>query len=338
VTAAPAPEFGEAGGKAAAEVRAAQQAFQAGQYDKAVASAQAALREDAASEPARKILAQALLGQKAADQVRAGDTALARGDVASAEAAAAEAVKVAPWDSRAVALQRRIAEVKARAQRDAESAAAAQRTAQINAALNDAAAALQAKQYDAAIAAYDRALALDPNSQPAQTGRQAAIGAKSLADAAASGPRPIAATVKSFVQGRTEAKAAPGGALVGFEDTAGVDVKQGTQSAGLPGAIVFEASPQAPKPGESFRVSAFLANEGAQPIPLTAMTVTTTVDGRPQRGRLPPVTATVAPGQRGLLFQMPSGMVWRDNTQSWSMEIALTTQRGETYRNTLTWK
>jgi hypothetical protein len=35
---------------------------------------------------------------------------------------------------------------------------------------------------------------------------------------------------------------------------------------------------------------------------------------------------------------MPSGEVWKQSTQSWTMEIALTTQRGETYRNTLTWK
>ena len=210
VTAAPAPDFGEAGGKAAAQVKLAQQAFEAGNYDKALAAAQAALREDAASEPAKRILAQAMLGQKAGDQVRSGDAALARGDVGAAETAAAEALRIAPWDDRAVALQRRIAEARARGQRDAEASAAAQRAAQVNAALNEASTALQAKQYEAAIAAYDRALAIDPNSQPAQTGKQAAIGAKSLADAAASGPRAGAATVKSFVAGRTDAKAARG--------------------------------------------------------------------------------------------------------------------------------
>ncbi len=337
VTAAPAPEFGEAGGKAAAEVKAAQQAFAAGNYDRAVASAQAALREDASSEPAKKILAQAMVGQKAADQVKAGDAALARNDLAAAEAAATEALKIAPWDNRAVALQRRIAEARARAEREAENAAAQQRAAQLTGALNEAATALQAKQYEAAIAAYDRALALDPNNQAAQTGKAAAIGAKSVADAAASGPRPGTVTVKSFVPGRTEAKAAPGGGLVGFEDSAGVTVKSGTQAAGLPGTIVFDASPQVPKAGEAFRISVFLSNEGSQPIPLSAMTVTTTLDGRPQRGPVPPLTSTVAPGQRGLLLQV-SGQVWRENTQSWSMEIALTTQRGETYRNSLIWK
>ena len=187
VTAAPAPDFGEAGGKAAASVKVAQAAFESGNYDKAVASAQAALREDGESEPAKKILAQAMIGQKAADQVRAGDAALGRRDMAAAEAAGAEALRIAPWSPGAVALQRRIAEAKAQAQRDAESQATAARAAQVNAALNEASSALQSKQYEAAIAAYERALALDPGNAAAQTGRQAAIGSKSLADAAASG-------------------------------------------------------------------------------------------------------------------------------------------------------
>jgi tRNA A-37 threonylcarbamoyl transferase component Bud32/tetratricopeptide (TPR) repeat protein len=338
VTAAPAPDFGEAGGKAAASVKAAHAAFDAGNYDKAVAAAQAALREDGESEPAKKILAQAMVGQKAADQVRTGDAALGRGDLAAAEAAATEAVRIAPWDNRAVALQRRIADAKAQAQRDASASAAAVRNAQVNAALNEAAAALQGKQYEAAIAAYERALTLDPGNAAAQTGKQAAIGSKSLADAAASGGSHTGGgPVRSFVPGRTEAKA-PAGGLVGFEDTAGVQVRAGTQRAELPGSIVFEATPVVPKAGEGFRVAAYLSNQGSQPIPLTAMVVTTTVDGRPFRGPVPPATATVAPGQKGLVYQMMPPQVWKDSTQSWSMEILLTTQRNETYRNTLTWK
>ena len=339
VTAAPAPEFGEAGGKAAASVRVAQAAFESGNYDKAVASAQAALREDEESEPAKRILAQAMLGQKAADQVRAGDAALGRRDIPAAEAAAAEALRIANWDTRAVALQRRIAEAKAQAQRDAEGQASAARNAQVNAALNEAAAALQNKQYEAAIAAYERALAIDAGNTAAQNGRQAAIQAKSLTEAAASGARPGSGPVKSFVPGRTDKKAAQGGGLQGFDETAGVTVKQGTQGAELPGNIVFEATPQVPKAGEAFKVAVFLSNEGSQPIPLKVMSVATTLDGRPQRGELPPMTAVVAPGQRSIVWQTPpSGMVWRDTTQSWTMEIIVTTQRGETYRNTLTWK
>jgi len=159
-----------------------------------------------------------------------------------------------------------------------------------------------------------------------------------VADAASTGPRPGAAAVKTFVSGRTDKKAAPGGGLVGFEDSAGVDVKAGTQKAELPGNIVFEATPEVPKAGETFKVAVFLSNEGAQPIPLKAMTVTTTVDGNRSRGPLPPITATVAPRQRGIVYQTPPQIVWKGSTQSWSMEVQLTTERGETYQNTLTWK
>jgi hypothetical protein len=68
------------------------------------------------------------------------------------------------------------------------------------------------------------------------------------------------------------------------------------------------------------------------------MQITTTTDGRPQRGAVPPATTTVAPGQRGLVFQTPGEMLWREGTQSWTMEIVLKTTKGETYRNTLSWK
>jgi hypothetical protein len=134
------------------------------------------------------------------------------------------------------------------------------------------------------------------------------------------------------------AKGSEQGGLVGFEDSAGVEVKRGTSAAELPGKLVFEAVPAAPKPGERFRVSAFLSDEGSQAIQLAAMQITTTVDGRPQRGNVAPATTTVAPGQRALVYQTPPEMLWREGTQSWVMEIVLTTTKGETYRNSLSWK
>jgi serine/threonine-protein kinase len=334
-TPAPAPTFEEAGGKAAAQIRAAQAAFKAGSYDRAVAAAQEALREDPANANARKVLENAQTGQKALVQLRAAEAALARGDFDAAESELDAARRLAPWDRGVVDFSSRIAEARARAQRDADAKAQSARTAQVNAALNQGATALQSKQYEAAIAAYEQALAIDPGNTAAVQGRQAAIGAKAIADAAASGPRPGG---KSFVAGRTEAKGSEQGGLVGFEDSAGVEVKKGTQAADLPGKVVFDAVPPAPKPGERFRVSVFLSNEGSQAIQLATMQITTTTDGRPQRGAVPPATTTVAPGQRGLVFQTPGEMLWREGTQSWTMEIVLKTTKGETYRNTLSWK
>jgi tetratricopeptide (TPR) repeat protein/tRNA A-37 threonylcarbamoyl transferase component Bud32 len=336
VTVAPAPTFEEAGGKAAAQIRAAQAAFKAGSYDRAVAAAQEALREDPANANARKVLENAQAGQTARVQLRGAEAAFAQGDFDGAESQLDAARRLAPWDRDVVDFSSRIAEARARAAREAEAKARSARTEQINAALNQGAAALQSKRYEAAIAAYEQVLALDPGNTAAVNGKQAAVGAKAIADAAASGPRPGGG--KSFVAGRTEAKGSEQGGLVGFEDSAGVEVKRGTSAAELPGKLVFDAVPPAPKPGERFRVSAFLSNEGSQAIQLATMQITTTVDGRLQRGNVAPATTTVAPGQRALVFQTPGEMLWRQDTQSWVMEIVLKTTKGETYRNTLSWK
>jgi hypothetical protein len=115
-------------------------------------------------------------------------------------------------------------------------------------------------------------------------------------------------------------------------------VRKGTQAADLPGNVVFEASPQAPKAGERYRVAVFLVNEGGQPIPLAGMSLATTVNGKRQAGPVPLSTATVAPGARAQVYQTPAETIWKDDTASWSMEVVLKTAKGETYRNTLTWK
>jgi tRNA A-37 threonylcarbamoyl transferase component Bud32/tetratricopeptide (TPR) repeat protein len=335
VTAAPLPVIEEAG-KAASQIKAANAAIKAGSYERAVAAAQEALRASPDDANAKKVFDQAMTGQKAAAQVRSAEVALSRGDIPGAEAGLADALRVAPWVAGAPELSRRIEAAKLQTQRDAEAKAQSTRNTQVNASLNQAATALQNKQYEAAIAAYDQALALDPANATAAQGRQAAIGAKAIADAASSGPRP--GSGRTFVAGRTEAKGTEQGGLVGFEDSAGVTVKKGTQAAELPGKIVFEASPAAPKPGERFKVSVFLSNEGSQAIQLATMTVATVLDGKRQSGPVPLSVTTVAPGQRAPVFQTPGEQVWREGTQSWTMEIVLRTAKGETYRNALSWK
>ncbi len=337
VTVAPAPTFEEAGGKAAAQIRAAQAAFKAGSYDRAVAAAQEALREDPANTNARKVLEKAQTGQKARAQLRSAEAALAQGDFDGAEGQLDAARRLAPWDRDIVDFSSRIAGARARAAREAEAKTQSARTAQINGLLADASAAMERKQYEAAIAAYNRVLELEPGNQVATIGKSNALTAKTVAEAAAAGPRP-GAVVRSFVAGRTEAKGSEQGGLVGFEDSAGVEVKKGTSAAELPGKLVFDAVPPAPRPGERFRVSVFLSNEGSQAIQLATMQVATTTDGRQQRGGVAPATTTVAPGQRALVYQTPGDMLWREGTQSWTMEIVLSTTKGETYRNTLSWK
>jgi tetratricopeptide (TPR) repeat protein len=328
---------------AAESVRRAEDAFEAGRYDRAVESAQQALREDPSNAAARQILESALNGQKAATRVQAGDAALARGDLAAAEREAGAARTLAPWDRSAVELGRRIDAAKVEAARTAAAAAEAQRqeeTRRVGQLIEEGTSALAAKQYDAAIAAYDRALRLDPSNLAAATGKSNAVAARTMAEtAAARGPEP-AAPARGFVAAGSVARrsASEGGSVPpGFEASPGVEVRQGSQAAALPGELLFEFTPPSPQPGERYRVAAYLLNEGAQPIPLETMVVTTVIDGRKQQGRVPPRASMVAPHQRALVFEI-GNEVWKQNTESWEMEIVIFTPQRDTYRNTLTWK
>src|SRR5262249_9181069 len=200
----------------------------------------------------------------------------------------------------------RIREAQAQAQREkdqaeasAAAAATAQRATQVAALLNQADSALANRQYDAAIRLYDDALKLDPANARAGQGRTGAITARTVAEAAASGGG--AHGGKSFVAGKTQAASAEtkaGNVPEGFEDSAGVNVKKGTQAADLPGKINFDFTPDAVKAGERFTANVSILNEGAAPIQIQSMMVTTIVNGRRAQSPVPPLVKDVAPRQK----------------------------------------
>ncbi len=337
MTAAPQPTFAEAEGQAGSSLREARAAFEAGRYERAIAAAQQALRRDAGSAVAKQVLEKALAGQKALVRVASGRAALARGDLAAAETEATLALREAPWDRAVVELRSRLDAAKDAALRDAEAKEQQALRSRINTLLAQAASAMEAKQFDAAVAACNQVLALDPGNAVAHTAKSNAITARTVAEASAGVGRAPAAPVHGFVTGRTEAKGRESSAgLVGFEEGS-VAVKRATQAAELPGRVDFETIPAAPQPGERFSVSAYLRNEGSQSIQLASLLVATTVDGKTQKGRVPLVTTTVAPRDRALVFQARDQLL-REGTSAWTIEVSLATSAGETYRNTLSWK
>jgi tetratricopeptide (TPR) repeat protein len=339
-TAAPPPTFGEAKGRGAMAIKGAQSAFASGNYDRAIAEAQSALREDPGNVQAQRILDQALSGQKAETRFRAAESALAQKDYASAMNEAEAGRAAAPWDSRGPSLISRIREAQQRAEQQAQQAKAAQAAAQVNGLLSQADTALQQQKYDAAIALYDEVLKVDPTNQRATLGKTGAVSARALAQAAASGGGLRPGGGRSFVSGKTQAQSLEtrtGGAVPeGFEDTAGVTVKKGTQASELPGKISFDIEPEFVKPGDKYTVKIFLLNEGNAPIQIQNMIVTTTVNGRKTSGPVPPVTKDVAPQQKAVLLSLPD--FWKEDTTAWSMEVTVRTARGETYKNQVTWK
>ncbi len=344
-TVAPPPTFAEATGKSAVAMKAAQAAFRAGSYDKAVASAQQALREDPGNADAQKLVDNALSGQKAQARLKAAEAALQKRDFAVAETEANAARSLAPWDAQITGMLTRIRDAQLQAQREAEqkaasqAAAAAQQAAtQVAGLLNQADSALSNRQYDAAIKLYDDALRLDPTNARAGQGRTGAITARTVAEAAASGGG--GARGKGFVASRTQASSSEtksGSVPEGFEDSAGVVVKKGTQEAELPGKINFDFSPETVKAGERFTANIVVLNEGMAPIQIQSVVVTTTVNGKRSGGvPVPPLAKEVAPRQKTVVLSLSD--MWKEDTTSWTMEVMVRTMRGETYKNSVKWQ
>jgi hypothetical protein len=150
---------------------------------------------------------------------------------------------------------------------------------------------------------------------------------------------PAAGAGRAFQPGTTAATSAEskaGAIPEGFEDSAGVTVKKGTTAAELPGKIRFEFTPPVPKAGERYNVKVSLMNEGTAPIGIASVITTTVINGKKLQGPVPPLTKEAAPHQPAPVFEITEN--WKEDTTTWSMEVVLKTTRGETYRNSLTWK
>jgi len=334
------PTFSAPQGKSAANMRAAQAAFSQGDYDRALASAQAALREDPGNAEARRLADSALNGQRANKHFRAAESALSSNDLAEASTEAQAGRDLAPWDARGTSI---LGRVQAAEQRAREAQAARNRQAQeaaINSLLNKADAAVVAQRFDQALKLYDEVLKLDGDNAAARAGRTAALGAKAAAQVAANAASAAPAVpTKRFVTGKTSVVGGPKAAQnvpAGFEADPEVTVHQGTQAAEAPGSIAFEVTPPNVRPGDSYTVSVVMINEGNSPLPLASMQVATTINGRKSGGQVALTVAAVPPRGRATILQQTAQ--WKEETSSWSMEVAVKTRTGQVYRNTATWR
>ena len=91
------------------------------------------------------------------------------------------------------------------------------------------------------------------------------------------------------------------------------------------------------KAGDQYSVSIYLLNEGAGSISVKTMAVSVVKNGGRAGGPVQPQTKDVAPRQKALLLSTPTD-IWKEDTASWQMEVTVSTARGETYKNTLSWK
>jgi hypothetical protein len=176
-----------------------------------------------------------------------------------------------------------------------------------------------AQKYDQAVGFYDEALKLDPGNAKAGAEKAAATAARDTAR-------------RRFVPGRTvvTTEKAAGGNISGFE---GAAVQRAPD---FLGRIEFEMSPPAGlKAGDPWTLKIFVVNEGKKPIRITDLAATATANGERTGGAAGARAKEVAPQVRVQVGEMSGA--WKDGTQSWSAEVLLTA-KGDSLKNTLTWK
>jgi hypothetical protein len=186
--------------------------------------------------------------------------------------------------------------------------------------LGQADAAAGAHSYDQAAGIYDEVLKLEPGNAKASSGKTAAI---------ASG----ASFKKSFVAGKTVVSSGKSAkALSGF-DSEDVSVSKAPDYSGR---IEFEVSPTHVKPGDSYTARVFLTNDGKKSFKIGSLTVTTTTNGNKAGGPASAAVKEVQPQQR-VSLQETTG-TWGEGTNSWNLEVAVVSDHGDSFKNTVNWR
>jgi hypothetical protein len=136
---------------------------------------------------------------------------------------------------------------------------------------------------------------------------------------------------RRFVLGQTVIENLKGakGSLRGF-DSSSAGVRRAPE---VMGHLDVEMTPEEVRPGESYAVRIFLANDGRKTIQVDSLNVAVVADGKRTARGLAPRTREIAPRERVLLAELPG--VWREGLETWSVEVNATSTRQDSYRNHL---
>ncbi len=183
--------------------------------------------------------------------------------------------------------------------------------------------AVNAGEYEAAAGFFEQVLQLDAQNTKARVGYTGAL--------------TIAASLKkSFNPGVSSAESAKSssgpGKISGF-DAGDVEVKRAPE---VPGRVEFEVDPPHVKPGDHYNVKVYLVNTGKKGIKIKSMNVTRVANGSRTSTTVASRAAEIGKGERTLVETLPG--VWTEDASSWSLEVAVVSQKSDTYQNRLTWK
>jgi hypothetical protein len=195
-----------------------------------------------------------------------------------------------------------------------------QAASQVPALLGQAAAAVSARQFDAAVAAFDEVLKVDPQNASAAQG-------KAAAQASAAGYK------RGFAAGRTRLSGKESKADLGGFETTGVKVAKVPDYSGR---IEFEVTPPRVLPGDSYTVRVYLVNDGKKDFKIGSVSVVTLVNGSRSGGPVAVRAREIAPRDRILLDERTAE--WAAGTTSWSLEAVVGSDRDATFTNRLNWR
>lgn len=144
----------------------------------------------------------------------------------------------------------------------------------------------------------------------------------------------VASSPHTFVLERSAAvnNKRAGSSLAGF-DAAGVDLKRAPE---VPGRVDFEIMPSRVKAGDRYTVTAFLINDGSKAMRIKEMFVATTRNGQLSAAPVPPKNREVNPRQRQVIGVFSD--VWSADVVAWTMDVTVTSDRSDVYKNQVTWK
>ena len=242
--------------------------------------------------------------------------AIGAGDLQRAQQLIREGRQLDPGNSRWQQLDRQIQRVR---EQSAQASAAAERQALVDKFASEAAGHLKQQNYEAAIAAYDRALEVDPTNAQLIASRNTAQNAMQQAAAAAT----VAAL--AIRESRTQF-VAPGqsGSVEGFVEGGNVKVNRATSAPKTPAEVIVEIHPRTVQPGDPYYLRVRIHNEGNRPIGVKALELISTF-GATSTGKgmeLTPMVQRINPRDTSLIWEVPG--TWSEDKSAGSIEAIVT--------------
>ncbi len=186
--------------------------------------------------------------------------------------------------------------------------------------IDEAEGAATGRKFESAVQLYDEVLKKEPENARARTGRTTAQAA-------------LASLLKTFTSGKTAGEGREVRGNFKAFDSREVSLKKPPE---VPGRIEFEVTPPRLTAGDPYTVKVFLQNEGSKGIKVATLRVSSALNGARSNIPVPPRKAELVPRERALLYEEAG--VWRDGVTSWSLEVLVSSGRGDTYKNQILWK